>query len=171
MEMKLVKPAMEHKQAALEYRQAHYDHGEIAIDGDNGLDEAETYEGWLEWLENIEAGRHEYLLPSSTYFAVVDDCIVGVVDIRHRLNEGLMKAGGHVGYSVHPKERRKGYATEILRLALAKCRGLGIEKVLVTCDKSNIASQKTILNNAGVLENEHTDDKGVVTLRYWIEVV
>ncbi|MCL2236092.1 MAG: GNAT family N-acetyltransferase [Defluviitaleaceae bacterium] len=168
--MKLLKPTTEHKGKALAYRQAHFDAGERAIDGDNGLDDAATYEEWLTHLEEMEAGGHEFLIPSSTYFAVVDDEFVGVVDIRHRLNDGLLKAGGHVGYSTHPSHRRKGYATEILRLALEKCREMGIYKVLVTCNKDNIGSQKTILSNGGILENEHLCESGVTILRYWIEV-
>ena len=151
-------------------KSAQIDNKELAMNGDNGLDEAETYEDWLIWLDNIEAGKHEYLLPSSTYFAMIDGKIVGIVDIRHKLNDFLLKAGGHIGYSVHPSERRKGYATEILRLALEKCRQRGIEKVLVTCDKDNVGSQKTILYNCGVLENELQDESGNATLRYWIEV-
>jgi len=167
--MQLIKPTIECRQKALEYRQAHFDYNEQVISGDNGLDEAETFEDWLAHLEKVEAGRHEYLLPSSTYFASVDGKIVGVVDIRHRLNDFLLESGGHIGYSVHPYERRKGYATEILRLALEKCNHLGIEKALVTCDKKNIGSQKTILNNAGVFENEFVDENGNITLRYWVD--
>lgn len=168
--MQLVKPSAEHKRAALDYRQEHFSNNEFVIQGDNGLDEAETYEEWLKCLDIIEAGKHDYLLPSSTYFALLDDMIVGVVDIRHKLNDSLLKQGGHIGYSVRPSQRRKGYATEIFRLALVKCGLLGIEKALVTCDKDNIGSQKTILNNGGVLENELANENGKTTLRYWIEV-
>jgi len=168
--MHLIRPATELKQKALDYRQAHFDHNEQVIAGDNGFDEAETYEDWLAHLKKVEAGNHEYLLPSSTYFAMVDGKIVGVVDIRHELNDFLLKSGGHIGYSVHPLERCKGYATKILRLALEKCNNLGIENALVTCNKENIGSQKTILHNAGVLENEYVCENGGITLRYWIEV-
>ena len=168
--MQLIKPTIELKQKALEYRQAHFDNDEHTIEGDNGFDEAETYEDWLVHLERVEAGNHEYLLPSSTYFAMLDGKIVGVVDVRHKLNDFLLKAGGHIGYSVHPLERRKGYATKILSLALEKCSNLGIDNALVTCNKENVGSQKTILNNAGVLENEYVCENGNITLRYWIEV-
>ena len=169
--MELIKPTTEHKQKALAYRQAHFDHNEPAMQGVNRLDQAETYEAWLDHLELVERGAHEYLLPSSTYFAMIDGGIVGVVDIRHRLNDFLLTTGGHIGYGVHPQERRKGYATEILRLALKKCEALGIPKALVTCDKTNIGSMKTIIKNGGVLENEHVSDNGNVTLRFWIDVV
>ena len=168
--MQLVKPQLEHKQAALAYRQGHFDHNETEIQGDNGFDKAESYEDWLANMDFIEAGKHVYLLPSSTYFAIVDGEIVGIVDIRHKLNDALLQTGGHIGYSVHPCKRRKGYATEILRLALEKCKQMGITKALVTCYKDNIGSKKTILNNNGLLENEYVDDNGNIILRYWIDV-
>jgi len=168
--MQLIKPTPAHKEKALAYRQAHFDIGETQIQGDNGLDESKTYEDWLAHLALIEAGKHEIYLPSSTYFAIINEDILGIVDIRHHLNDFLLKSGGHIGYSVHPQHRRKGHATQILRLALAKCKEMSIEKALVTCDKENTGSMKTILNNRGVLENEHVDDKGQVTLRYWINV-
>ena len=78
---------------------------------------------------------------------------------------------GHIGYSIHPDERRKGYATEQLRLSLLEARKLGLNKVLVTCDKENIASAKTIQKVGGVLENEviSADGKEIVQ-RYWIEI-
>ena len=169
--MQLTKPTIENKKAALDFRQAFFDIGEYIIHGDNCLDEAETYEDWLVWLDDIKAGKHDYYLPSSTFFAVVDDNIVGIVDIRHSLNDFLINVGGHIGYSVHPNERLKGYTIEILRLALEKCQQMEINPVLITCDKDNIGSQKTIINNGGVLENEFIDENGKITLRFWVNVV
>ena len=90
-----------------------------------------------------------------------------MIDIRHSLNEHLFNFGGHIGYSVRKSERRKGYATRMLALALEECRRLGILRVLVTCDSENIASERTILINGGVLENTVPED-GRFTRRYWI---
>jgi predicted acetyltransferase len=84
------------------------------------------------------------------------------------LNDHLLQIGGHIGDMVRPSERRKGYGTEQIRLALEKCRELGIPWVLVTCDKDNIASARTIQKNGGVLENE-VMDADVVKQRYWID--
>lgn len=81
-----------------------------------------------------------------------------------------MQKGGHIGYEVRPSERRKGYATEMLRLALKKCVDLGITKVLITCDKSNLGSAKTIQNQGGVLENEFLEENGELAQRYWINL-
>ncbi|MBO5931755.1 MAG: GNAT family acetyltransferase, partial [Clostridia bacterium] len=70
-----------------------------------------------------------------------------------------------------PSERRKGYATEMIRLSLIECKKVGINRVLMVCDKTNIGSAKSIIKNGGVLENEIVDDNGNIQQRYWIEVV
>lgn len=85
------------------------------------------------------------------------------------MNEALLLNGGHIGDGVRPSERRKGIATKMISLALDECRKLGIQKVLMVCDKDNVGSAKSIRNNGGVLENEIIVD-GVVEQRYWIEL-
>ena len=93
--------------------------------------------------------------------------MVGAVNIRHYLNESLLLNGGHIGDGVRPSERRKGIATKMIGLALRECRQLGIDKVLMVCDRDNIGSAKSIMNNGGILENEIEVD-GVIEQRYWI---
>lgn len=109
-------------------------------------------------------------VPATIYFCLdVDrDVVVGAVDIRHYLNDDLLFHGGHIGDGVRPSERRKGIATKMIGLALEKCKEIGVDRVLMTCDKTNIGSAKSIINNGGVLENE-VDDDGVIVQRYWIE--
>lgn len=168
--LKLVFPTIDLKESALAYRQEHFDKGEKAIHGDGGLDEAENYEQWVEKI-NADLKRDSGgFVPATTYFAFDGNKMVGTIQIRHRLNDYLLKYGGHIGYGVAPSERRKGYGTEMLRLALTKCKSLGIEKALVTCNKDNVASARTILKNGGVLENEVAIDKGGLRQRYWIDV-
>ena len=99
---------------------------------------------------------------------MIDSKIVGTINIRYKLNDYLLRIGGHIGYGIRPSERCKGYATKMLALALEKCRELGIDKALVTCDKDNLGSAKTIINNGGVLENEYTESDGNIVQRYWI---
>ncbi|MCU6713020.1 GNAT family N-acetyltransferase [Paenibacillus sp. J5C_2022] len=112
----------------------------------------------------------EKTVNSSTFWLLQDDTsIVGVVNIRHRLNKYLLEIGGHIGYGIRPSERRKGYATEMLRLSLLKAGELGLTNVLVTCDKDNLGSAKTIKNNGGVLDSEAIVD-GVKIQRYWINI-
>ncbi len=108
-------------------------------------------------------------MPSTTYFAVVGGRIVGTIQVRHKLSEWLYKYGGNIGYGVRPSERRKGYAARMLALALEKCRELGLKRALVTCNRENIGSARTILKNGGVLENEVLREDGGVTQRYWID--
>lgn len=110
-------------------------------------------------------------VPSTTYFCLDEerDVFVGAVSIRHYLNDDLLLTGGHIGDGVRPSERRKGVATAMIALALDECRRLGIERVLMTCDKTNIGSAKSIMNNGGVLENEVERD-GETVLRFWIDL-
>ncbi|MBQ7670436.1 MAG: GNAT family N-acetyltransferase [Clostridia bacterium] len=126
------------------------------------------FEHYLEDLEVSEPkdGR----VPDSVFFLLDEerDRLLGAVNIRHYLNERLLRDGGHIGDGIRPSERRRGYATELIRLALAECKKLGIDRVLIVCDKDNIGSAKSIIRNGGVLENEIVDEDGVIEQRYWI---
>jgi predicted acetyltransferase len=110
-------------------------------------------------------------VPASTYWLMTEnyDQILGAINIRHKLTDNLLFRGGHIAYYVHQSERQKGYAKRMLSLGLEKCRDMGIERVLITCAKDNIASAKTIMNNGGVLHSEDIQD-GEQFQRYWIEL-
>ncbi|HDR7323206.1 MULTISPECIES: GNAT family N-acetyltransferase [Bacillus] len=113
----------------------------------------------------------ESWVPDSTYWLVTDENkIVGVVNIRHSLTEHLFNTGGHVGYGIRPSERRKGYATKLLELSLEKTKELNIEKVLVVCDEVNTGSEKTILHNGGLRDDDFIEEDGNIVRRYWIEL-
>lgn len=123
------------------------------------------------YLDNLEISEPKYgKVPDSVFFLLDAErnMLLGAVNIRHSLNDYLLQFGGHIGDGIRPSERGKGYATEMIRLALIECKKLGIEKVLMICNKSNIASAKTIIKNGGVLENEFVDENGEVNQRYWI---
>ena len=110
-------------------------------------------------------------VPDSTYWLVTDNNrIVGAVNIRHSLTEHLFNAGGHIGYGIRPSERRKGYATKLLELSLEKTKKLNITRALVVCDEVNTASEKTILHNGGVRDDDFIEADGNVVRRYWIEL-
>lgn len=125
------------------------------------------------YLENLEIREaKDGLVPDSVFFLldVERNILLGAVNIRHYLNDYLLRYGGHIGDGIRPSERGKGYAIEMIRLALIECKRLGIDKVLMVCDKSNVASAKTIIKNGGILENEFTDEDGEINQRYWINL-
>ena len=171
-ELTLIVPMMDFGDQILEYKKEFIENSD-SLDGTAGLATAASIEEWLAALQDnsIEKTVRPGLVPASTFLGlrVKDNRIVGMIDIRRRLNEYLLAFGGNIGYSVRKSEREKGYAKEMLRLALEKCKELHIAKVLITCDKHNIASAKTIRANGGVLENEVPDGDGI-TQRYWIEI-
>lgn len=171
-DIELVRPDISHKEAVLAYKHEFAEDNEY-ISGSASLGSAATYEAWLAEVHNDRFGNPKAKkVPATEYLVIrkLDRRLVGMVSIRHELNEYLERFGGHVGYSVRKLERRKGYATQILSLALEYCRSLGIAKVLVTCDKDNIGSATVIKLNGGELENEVVDDGGATIQRYWITV-
>ena len=130
------------------------------------------YRDFDRYCDNLEiTDASGGFVPDSTFFCLDEerDMIVGAVNIRHYLNESLLLNGGHIGDGVRPSERRKGIATKMIALALDECKKLGIEKVLMVCDKENVGSAKSIQKNGGILENEIEVD-GVIEQRYWIEL-
>jgi len=123
------------------------------------------------YLDNLEIKKPvNGLIPDSVFFLLdtINDRLLGAVNIRHYLTERNSITGGHIGDGIRPSERRKGYGTKLISLALEECKKLGITKVLMTCDKDNIGSAKTIINNGGILENEVINDEGSLEQRYWI---
>lgn len=129
------------------------------------------YHDFAYYLDNLEiktAGNGK--VPDSVFFLLDEetDRLLGAVNIRHYLTDDLLREGGHIGDGIRPSERRKGYATKMIGLALNECKRLGIDKVLITCNKDNIGSAKSIINNGGILENEIVNEDGELEQRYWI---
>ena len=130
------------------------------------------YHDFEYYLENLEIKEEiDGKVPDTTLFCLDEDrnIFVGAVNIRHYLNEPMLLNGGHIGDGIRPSERRKGYATKMIGLALEECKKLGIDRVLMVCDKNNVGSAKSIMNNGGVLENEVVVN-GVTEQRYWIDL-
>lgn len=130
------------------------------------------YHDFEKYMTSLEVtDNHGPLVPDSTFFCLDTDrnILVGAVNIRHYLNERLLFNGGHIGDGVRPSERRKGVATKMIGLALLECKRLGIDEVLIVCDKDNVGSAKSIIKNGGILENEVVVD-GVIEQRYWIKL-
>lgn len=174
IDIKLLFPSKEYEKEAFEYIQEFLEYNS-EINGTGGLQRYNNYDEWLLKVErdldlsNILKDK----VPANTYFLVrtSDNEIVGMINIRHRLNEFLLNEGGHIGYSIRPTERKKGYGTLLLKLGLQKCRELNLNKILITCDKSNVASAKVIQNNNGMLENEvFSETFSEIIQRYWINL-
>jgi predicted acetyltransferase len=169
--VKLIKPSIEYKQQVLDYKNEFIEIGDD-LAGTSYLQRYDVYEEWLRFvLDNEKESTKHTEVTASVFLAVreEDNKLVGMINIRHSLNEYLYNYGGHIGYSVRKNERRKGYAKEMLKIALEECRKLQMKKVLITCDADNIASAKTIKYCGGILENEVSNDD-TLTQRYWIEL-
>ncbi len=169
-----IRPTKEYEQQAYEYIQEFYDYNS-PINGVSGLHRyIGNYDGWLKKLEEDRIRTTvDEKVPAETFFLVrkSDNKLLGIIKIRLILNDSLLECGGNIGYGIRPTERRKGYSSYQLYCALKFCKEKGLEKVLLTCDKDNIGSAKTIQNNCGVLENEIINSTdGKVMQRYWINV-
>ncbi len=138
----LVRPTLELQEKALEYRNEHFQHGEDIIYGSELFDKTESYEEWLSsvTLNTSPQTVNENWVVTDTFFAVriSDDKIVGIIDLRHTLND-FLKDLGNCGYSVRPSERKKGYATEILYLLLQTAREAVIKELHISFEKENTA--------------------------------
>jgi len=173
MNIKLVKASIEYKEKLTEMLDEwktdievnHTNHSPSVIFRNDHHD----FENYIEKLDRKE--EIDGMATNSVFFCYDEDreIFVGAVDIRHYLNENFILTGGHIGDGIRPSERRKGYATAMIGLALEECKKLGINQVLITCAKDNIGSAKAIMNNGGVFESEIEED-GEIEQRYWIKL-
>lgn len=151
----LVRPSLELKDKALAYRREHFQHGEKIINGSELFDKTESYEEWLSCvtLNTDPKTVNENWVVTDTFFAIrkSDNRIIGMIDLRHTLNE-FLKDFGNCGYSVRPSERKKGYATEMLYQLLQVAKRAEMKELHISVEKENTASIKVIQKNGGVYE-------------------
>lgn len=170
----LMKVSAEYADQIKEYRQEFLDAGD-SMDGCGSLRHlADPYE----FIRKCKDYESPETLPEdkvlATQFLFVrerDNRLLGMLQVRHYFNDYLSKFGGHIGYSVRPSERRKGYGKEMLKQALPYSKELGLDRVLITCFEDNIASEKTMLANGGIYESTvYEPDEKVSLKRYWIDL-
>ncbi|WP_239616820.1 GNAT family N-acetyltransferase [Cohnella mopanensis] len=169
-QIRLLKPTKDLKNEYLDFYFEWKESGEDMVPWVISKD-PEDFEGMVKWLLDNENGINlrDGWVPDSTFWLVSEENrVLGAVNIRHELTEFLMNRGGHIGYGIRPSERRKGYATKLLKLSLEQAKRLGINKVLVVCDETNVASEKTIINNRGIPDSNFIEENGNIIKRYWI---
>jgi len=143
-------PRIEDKELVESYIEDHYFNNETSLSASNML----TSMNWEDWVkkinDNATIGDEEWG-KSLTYLAIYNNKLIGFLSIRYDLPQYLVDLYGHIGYGVRPTERRKGYATKMLKYALLECKKLGLENVILGCYKDNIGLSKTIVSNSGIL--------------------
>jgi predicted acetyltransferase len=130
------------------------------------------FAAFIQRSEAYRLGRNlpEGIVPASLLLLCEDDRLIGVCSLRHRLNEYLLEIGGHIGYCIRPAMRRRGYMKRFLPLVLAEAARLGIDRALISCEKSNLASEKVIRSAGGELEDQRSDPSdGKTVKRFWVE--
>ena len=171
--IKLIFPSEEYLDQVWAYRQECRE-ADSSMDGCGPLRSSKSKE---QWLAHVRAYMDPATVPEgkvqATQFLSIresDGRVVGMLQARHYFNEYLEKYAGHIGYSIRPDERRKGYGTEQLRLALTFCKEeLELDRVLITCKSGNEGSRRTILSCGGVYENTlHEPNEDIDLERYWI---
>ncbi len=138
---------------------------------------ANKYEGdiqrFVDYLHMMETDPPRLLVPGSLFCLVDGEEILGMYEIRHFLNSGLLKYGGHIGYGVAPKHRGNGYAAKMIEMSMPVLKDLKLARVLICCVEENTASAKSIINAGGVLENEVEiirNNQPKIGQRYWVDV-
>ena len=152
-ELRLVRPSLEHKKLYEEMMDEWEAFGGRLNPGalrryNRAEQKNVTYEKWLEWVEEDRRTVQEL------FFLMGDNKILGAISIRYKCTD----VDGHSGFGIRPSERKKGYATKMLSLALPIMKDYGINPVVISCAKDNPGSAKTIQNNGGIFIREVVED-------------
>ncbi|WP_229072622.1 GNAT family N-acetyltransferase [Actinoplanes sp. DH11] len=136
-------------------------------------DDVDSPAGFAAWVRRLRTEEDTSVRPAEglvhcTYRWLVEgDRVLGTISLRHELNDFLFRAGGHIGYGVRPSARRRGLASWALGEMLGVARGLGLERVMISCDVTNAVSARLIERHGGVFDDVRDSEIGTVK-RYWI---
>ncbi len=169
-ELRLVRPDETHVDEINAFRRDMLAAGS-EMDGCGPLRRMEATE-WLDFVQKLSdpATVPERWVLDTQFICLRGERMVGVIDVRHVLNDYLREYAGHIGYSVRPDERRRGVATWMLRNVLPYCRQIGLRRVMVACEPENPGSRGTILKNGGVYwRTVHEPRENIDLEQYWIE--
>jgi predicted acetyltransferase len=166
----LIRPSKDLEKEILQYKQGYFDFGETNVNGSCGLAHYDNFDEWLNLVLSIEKDKLRNNMHTSTFFSIrkEDNKIIGSVKLHHFLTPDL-ENGGHIAYGIRPSERKKGYGKQQLLLVLEAARHIKMPKVMITCDKDNIASAKTALSCGGILTRESIYE-GAVREHYCIDL-
>jgi predicted acetyltransferase len=170
--IRLINPTDEYLNEIWNFKNEFHDI-ENGIEGTSRLAVMLSPEDWLIHLKNnVNLRKKEEKRRAIQYIAInQQNKVVGMLNIRLDLNDYLFNYGGHIGYSVRPSERKKGYGYEILKEAITHSKELGVKNLLLVCNDDNIPSIKVIEKNNGVLENKVFDkEDNVYVRRYFINL-
>lgn len=168
-ELILTSPSKEMKADVMQYKEEHFAYGDTQVHGSGGLAYYDDFEEWLKRVQLIEGVDQANGVRTSTFFSKrADGKLIGCIKIHHSLTSEL-KSGGHVAYGIRPSERGKGYGKKQLELCLEYAKQIGLEKVIIACDKDNVASAKTAMSCGGVLVKEFEED-GILKQHYEIKL-
>src|SRR5215208_1362326 len=151
MMLVLVEPSLTYKDACLDAVREFHAAGEYSIDAEQL---GAIFEDLIARLAAAKdpANAPPGELPYEDFWLMDGDEWIGKLTLRTTINAKYLHAGGHIGYEIRPSKRRQGYGTALLRMGLEKARERGLQRVLLTCDESNLTSRKVIENNGGQLE-------------------
>lgn len=138
-----------------------------------GMGNYKNFDLWLQGMQNRYAGKNlpDGYVRENFYLCYERKRLIGVFSLKFELTEFLLNYGGHIGYAIRPSDRNRGLATQMLKQGLQLSKTFGFDRILCICDKENYASEKVILKNGGVMEDERYDpDEHVMVRRFWILV-